>query len=172
MRFGCISFHSYIKPQLYSVYVCLPVGCISFHSYIKPQHYLLFLHHFQVVYRSIPTSNRNQVWKDYLVRVVVYRSIPTSNRNSEPPRIIAPSVVYRSIPTSNRNPLPVVVVLLLLYIVPFLHQTATECSLRRQGTGCISFHSYIKPQRLLRHCQYWLSCISFHSYIKPQPHWY
>ena len=37
-RFGCISFDSYIKPQLFWCIIIISVGCISFDSYIKPQH--------------------------------------------------------------------------------------------------------------------------------------
>ena len=37
------------------------------------------------------------------------------------------------------------------------------------GIGCISFDSYIKPQRLSVPAKITASCISFDSYIKPQP---
>ena len=101
---GCISFYSYIKPQrhfwLYAslqLYIVLflhqtattfilhmiQLSCISFYSYIKPQQLLFLLATLFVVYRSIPTSNRNY------------------------PLICSCSVV--------------------LYIVLFLHQTATCC---------------------------------------------
>ena len=62
-------------------YLLLLAGCISFYSYIKPQHANRVFTVFQVVYRSIPTSNRNIILRlDYVI-LVVYRSIPTSNRN-------------------------------------------------------------------------------------------
>ena len=120
--------------------------CISFYSYIKPQlpdHRQRNLH---VVYRSIPTSNRNieSVLKSDLN--VVYRSIPTSNRNVWCERYDRIDVVYRSIPTSNRNVFTNSMKEKLLYIVLFLHQTATPYTFPQWLYCCISFYSYIKPQ--------------------------
>ena len=77
--------------------------CISFYSYIKPQQFSRVQCDPQVVYRSIPTSNRNISTAHVLFLRVVYRSIPTSNRNMVDGFFIAHFVVYRSIPTSNRN---------------------------------------------------------------------
>ena len=37
----------------------------------------------------------------------------------------------------------------MLYIFWFLHQTTTRCTLCQQINSCISFDSYIKPQRCL-----------------------
>ena len=37
LAFGCISFDSYIKPQLITTVRLFLCGCISFDSYIKPQ---------------------------------------------------------------------------------------------------------------------------------------
>ena len=123
---GCISFYSYIKPQLVWRVPFHPGSCISFYSYIKPQHKHRHSQAIRVVYRSIPTSNRNVHCLYHRPCTVVYRSIPTSNRNAA------------------RPPAP----LHLLYIVLFLHQTATV-DIREYGVfGCISFYSYIKPQHL------------------------
>ena len=121
-------------------------SCISFYSYIKPQRSLFQKCYSCVVYRSIPTSNRNLYLR--------------SSRNSK--------VVYRSIPTSNRNMRNRQERLRRLYIVLFLHQTATLRVATAKLSCCISFYSYIKPQRRRPfHCT--LSCcISFYSYIKPQ----
>ena len=56
--------------------------CISFDSYIKPQLYLIVVVIILVVYLLIPTSNHNckcsYTWDDQ----VVYLLIPTSNHNS------------------------------------------------------------------------------------------
>ena len=125
MEIRCISFYSYIKPQLLNSVGQPNVGCISFYSYIKPQQ------------------------GKYLQR----------------PRC----VVYRSIPTSNRNQLPVLVIVSRLYIVLFLHQTATCQSCLHRFPSCISFYSYIKPQHNPQTGLRDSSCISFYSYIKPQP---
>ena len=56
-------------------------GCISYYSYIKPQ--LVRRHQFslRVVYRTIPTSNHNVLLNWYTKHFVVYRTIPTSNHN-------------------------------------------------------------------------------------------
>ena len=56
---------------------------------------------------------------------VVYRSIPTSNRNIVKVIYSRIEVVYRSIPTSNRNRRSGARIPFALYIVLFLHQTAT-----------------------------------------------
>ena len=58
---SCISFDSYIKPQL-CAHVCVPGG---------------------VVYLLIPTSNHNCINEYCAVAVVVYLLIPTSNHNRE-----------------------------------------------------------------------------------------
>ena len=80
------------------------LGCISLYSYIKPQ----------------------QNAKTYMLFRAVYPYIPTSNRNkpiSVEPKALA---VYPYIPTSNRNMLRYYVNSPLLYILIFLHQTATQ----------------------------------------------
>ena len=57
----CISFDSYIKPQLLQVAKLHHNGCISFDSYIKPQPYDKGIISIEVVYLLIPTSNHNRV---------------------------------------------------------------------------------------------------------------
>ena len=83
---------------------CDSFRCISFYSYIKPQLKDDHGRTQNVVYRSIPTSNRNDSWSLRVRLKVVYRSIPTSNRNER----------------SGRSQIR------KLYIVLFLHQTATQ----------------------------------------------
>ena len=99
---------------------------------------------------------------------VVYRSIPTSNRNIGTALLHAHLVVYRSIPTSNRNCGITAKLGNKLYIVLFLHQTATLGWVLSPAPGCISFYSYIKPQRSGGGMAQLRRCISFYSYIKPQ----
>ena len=123
-----------------------------------------------VVYRSIPTSNRNYIICMHRRLLVVYRSIPTSNRNCRIGKVDIAEVVYRSIPTSNRNNTESKILGEMLYIVLFLHQTATSQLHRKAVHSCISFYSYIKPQQARRTGEDWSGCISFYSYIKPQPH--
>ena len=122
---SCISFYSYIKPQHWYPYTKSAVCCISFYSYIKPQ---------------LPRTNVCRVY-------VVYRSIPTSNRNA---RYNEAHGVW-------------------LYIVLFLHQTATQLNEDTWTVCCISFYSYIKPQPMIQNHTLCGCCISFYSYIKPQP---
>ena len=81
----------------------LTVGCISFDSYIKPQ----LLHDLTgfvfVVYLLIPTSNHNPAAITLKLGWVVYLLIPTSNHNTQFLQIQAQRVVYLLIPTSNHN---------------------------------------------------------------------
>ena len=55
----CISFDSYIKPQLLPPTNRMLHSCISFYSYIKPQLTAYSFHILFVVYLLIPTSNHN-----------------------------------------------------------------------------------------------------------------
>ena len=55
----CISFDSYIKPQLLLLIRKFIKSCISFDSYIKPQPFALDKLYRLVVYLLIPTSNHN-----------------------------------------------------------------------------------------------------------------
>ena len=120
----CISFDSYIKPQLCTFLIILIVSCISFDSYIKPQHILKGIKKDNVVYLLIPTSNHNILdEQEHNIR---------------------------------------------LYIFWFLHQTTTRWCSMRMILCCISFDSYIKPQRPSFKVWWCLGCISFDSYIKPQ----
>ena len=77
-------------------------------------------------------------------------------------------VVYLLIPTSNHNHVHLCARGKLLYIFWFLHQTTTWRTKSKRTTCCISFDSYIKPQRRVRCHLLRVSCISFDSYIKPQ----
>ena len=146
MNVCCISFDSYIKPQRTWRSRSSDLGCISFDSYIKPQ----------------PTSG----WISILV--VVYLLIPTSNHNGNAVRQAARPVVYLLIPTSNHNAQKGFIESQTLYIFWFLHQTTTVNSLLPIFMSCISFDSYIKPQRVRYTVIPSACCISFDSYIKPQ----
>ena len=167
---GCISFDSYIKPQLQACLFFRLHGCISFDSYIKPQRASPCLRGSTVVYLLIPTSNHNSESGTSGIVVVVYLLIPTSNHNKLQTINETGNVVYLLIPTSNHN-LPwgwpgayglyifwflhqtttystVAQWYTALYIFWFLHQTTTYLSPERTVDGCISFDSYIKPQLL------------------------
>ena len=124
-----------------------------------------------VVYRTIPTSNHNPSIALPHHGKVVYRTIPTSNHNAESVRewyqwlyivlflhqttTIHQTdgfwcVVYRTIPTSNHNTTTNKIQDFGLYIVLFLHQTTTYPYVWRNLPRCISYYSYIKPQRNLQ----------------------
>ena len=78
---SCISYYSYIKPQLMAMSVMTTACCISYYSYIKPQPVVYVLQTCLVVYRTIPTSNHNLPTTVSWRTQVVYRTIPTSNHN-------------------------------------------------------------------------------------------
>ena len=120
----CISFVSYIKPQLDLWNQRPTFSCISFVSYIKPQQYPIYYKVIDVVYLSFPTSNHNFS--------LIYGNFD--------------SVVYLSFPTSNHNPSLRRRQASELYIFRFLHQTTTLGYCLWQLFSCISFVSYIKPQ--------------------------
>ena len=186
--------------------------CISFDSYIKPQLLSESMFNSSVVYLLIPTSNHNCWANRCSTHQVVYLLIPTSNHNgcmlqflAEPLYIfwflhqtttaercdvqyvscisfdsyIKPQpffsrcsicyVVYLLIPTSNHNKRIAFQDSMLLYIFWFLHQTTTIRHYNQSNPCCISFDSYIKPQHRRYVPNTLESCISFDSYIKPQP---
>ena len=126
MRKSCISFDSYIKPQLSEMNGCATCGCISFDSYIKPQliQDTTFIDH--VVYLLIPTSNHNcaVLVNDHCVLYIFWFLHQTTTAASNTTAIIScisfdsyikpqpgsvsamhVKVVYLLIPTSNHNPL-------------------------------------------------------------------
>ena len=102
-RHCCILFLFYIKPQRHGVKVLAFNRCILFLFYIKPQ-----LH---------PQTNKNET--------VVSYSFSTSNHNSVFDLPCLARVVSYSFSTSNHNLICLDIVLLRLYLIPFLHQTTT-----------------------------------------------
>ena len=125
---SCISFDSYIKPQPGLRIKCSVFGCISFDSYIKPQRGVTFaIYEEQVVYLLIPTSNHNPIGLVRFYRkLYIFWFLHQTTTNS---------------PSAQRKR--------LLYIFWFLHQTTTRTMKHHILTSCISFDSYIKPQRIL-----------------------
>ena len=121
---SCISFDSYIKPQLRSILPFLPGSCISFDSYIKPQLNLCTSAHPHVVYLLIPTSNHNCfiVWM-FSLRLYIFWFLHQTTTlcrfylfwlccisfdsyikpQLRPESTYLISVVYLLIPTSNHN---------------------------------------------------------------------
>ena len=143
---SCISFDSYIKPQPCYCLVVWVFGCISFDSYIKPQ----LLH------------------KLYFILIVVYLLIPTSNHNSRIQPKNSGSVVYLLIPTSNHNCRSVLSLSHLLYIFWFLHQTTTWMTTTIRKHSLYIFWFLHQTTTIIWAKQFVKRCISFDSYIKPQ----
>ena len=100
---GCISFRFYIKPQQGSHFYPFGRRCISFRFYIKPQLDWRRIACISVVSHSVSTSNHNH-WERDLMRLLV---------------------VSHSVSTSNHNLILLMLSILLLYLIPFLHQTTT-----------------------------------------------
>ena len=152
-----------------SISFCFSLGCISFDSYIKPQLLCNNMILQYVVYLLIPTSNHNPMSYVRAPGSVVYLLIPTSNHNMQidnirilmlyifwflhqttthvrfrpsPARCISfdsyikpqlsalptvwAQVVYLLIPTSNHNSTLLAIFFIPLYIFWFLHQTTTN----------------------------------------------
>ena len=163
----CISFDSYIKPQLGGLSYDERRSCISFDSYIKPQLVGLIESFRCVVYLLIPTSNHNLDWvQSARLELYIFWFLHQTTTAAASVKLcvgcisfdsyIKPQlgdmhkkfikVVYLLIPTSNHNMVLWVLGLLPLYIFWFLHQTTTVCYILFSVMCCISFDSYIKPQ--------------------------
>ena len=120
----CISFDSYIKPQLKEGGVVKFASCISFDSYIKPQLRDVRKNFSLVVYLLIPTSNHNaitshSVWLLLYIFWFLHQTTTLEKRlnimiscisfdSYIKPQPYLPSttnavVVYLLIPTSNHN---------------------------------------------------------------------
>ena len=97
--------------------LALPEGrCISFDSYIKPQLASCCFGFLKVVYLLIPTSNHNSHYLTDGACKVVYLLIPTSNHNNHNAVNNSSIVVYLLIPTSNHNRKYTICFFKMLYI--------------------------------------------------------
>ena len=79
------------------------MNCISFDSYIKPQLFLSSVVSSIIVYLLIPTSNHNLSASMVHRHCIVYLLIPTSNHNWLQVGKLQVLIVYLLIPTSNHN---------------------------------------------------------------------
>ena len=142
--------------------------CISFDSYIKPQLLACNRIIFLVVYLLTPTSNHNREnsvpgnWQLYIFWLL--HQTTTQHLTSSQwvgcisfDSYIKPQrkwnqyrhniVVYLLTPTSNHNEDTESIECFQLYIFWLLHQTTTDPHESPARHCCISFDSYIKPQR-------------------------
>ena len=165
---GCISFDSYIKPQLSHTAMVISESCISFDSYIKPQPRKL-----QVEIQKCCISFDSYIKPQHaesakLLQLVVYLLIPTSNHNalSGDLSILALYIfwfLHQTTTKARRRAMRE-----RLYIFWFLHQTTTEIVFWKFGGMLYIFWflhqtTTFDSPALAREC-----CISFDSYIKPQ----
>ena len=144
--------------------------CISFDSYIKPQLQDRDILFNAVVYLLTPTSNHNSLPACALKRLLyifwllhqtttamwslaIFICCISFDSYIKPQLWCTPIqtklVVYLLTPTSNHNCDTLVIARIWLYIFWLLHQTTTLSILFNIGWSCISFDSYIKPQLLL-----------------------
>ena len=165
---SCISYYSYIKPQPVISRWFIMICCISYYSYIKPQPLYCRVSFFMVVYRTIPTSNHNTSSmniENNLLYIVLFLHQTTTAAGDGDYGSQLYIVLFLHQTTTN---LDWRISWCLLYIVLFLHQTTTYTFIDTQHFSCISYYSYIKPQRRFRFAASRISCISYYSYIKPQ----
>ena len=172
------------------MYCCCSLGCISYYSYIKPQLPFEFSIDVFVVYRTIPTSNHNLTSNElfccvlYIVLFLHQTTTAFALSNIAQGLYI---VLFLHQTTTIAAYLGVTsllyIVLFLhqttthwhillfhnsLYIVLFLHQTTTNRAIICFLFCCISYYSYIKPQPSGSFKNKIVCCISYYSYIKPQ----
>ena len=130
--------------NIYFHYSC----CISFDSYIKPQLSYSYLMQNRVVYLLIPTSNHNlHVFRSFFLSLYIFWFLHQTTTNT----IFIftwPSCI--SFDSYIKPQLHLVVSFFFqLYIFWFLHQTTTSLLMLLALQSCISFDSYIKPQLIL-----------------------
>ena len=142
--------------------------CISFASYIKPQLNEFYKDTYAVVYLSLPTSNHNTI------RIIVqfcllyiFRFLHQTTTVSESSRFNCWLYIFRFLHQTTTLlsgfSHPPSCISFASYIKPQLLAVSVSLSL-----SCISFASYIKPQLDVSHKERFFGCISFASYIKPQ----
>ena len=121
----CISFASYIKPQLVSLLLLMVLRCISFASYIKPQQIpLLILRLLSCIsFASYIKPQRLLITRLITIRCISFASYIKPQRSTV--WVFPLFVVYLLHPTSNHNRLLRFLLFFMLYIFCILHQTTT-----------------------------------------------
>ena len=142
--------------------------CISYYSYIKPQLRPMSVTGEPVVYRTIPTSNHNLITivspteKLYIV-LFLHQTTTVGYAVRFACSLYIVLFLHQTTTSLSLWTAP-----RLLYIVLFLHQTTTYGAFGLFLLRCISYYSYIKPQQDNIYSIAGKSCISYYSYIKPQ----
>ncbi len=122
-----------------------------------------------VVPYHFSTSNHNFGEVLYIVASVVPYHFSTSNHNLRPRWRARLLVVPYHFSTSNHNPRCSIIILIMLYLITFLHQTTTLYTSVNTSTGCTLSLFYIKPQRQAIAAALDEGCTLSLFYIKPQP---
>ena len=166
------------------------VSCISFDSYIKPQLCPTSFSFCSVVYLLIPTSNHNSVQLHFhSVQLYIFWFLHQTTTCATVGLFACWLYIFWFLHQTttftayaSKNPQLYIFWFLHqtttcqllgfhhkeLYIFWFLHQTTTWYITCKNFFRCISFDSYIKPQPSQSRSERWIRCISFDSYIKPQ----
>ena len=144
------------------------IGCISFDSYIKPQLTEPFLCLFTVVYLLTPTSNHNiQSINNslYLLYIfwLLHQTTTVALCSITMPSCISFDSYIKPQPLLGAGANGGGCISFDSYIKP--QQSGSPIAL---SWSCISFDSYIKPQLVASFYGMSKRCISFDSYIKPQ----
>ena len=146
----------------------LPSRCISFDSYIKPQLVIPGNETIKVVYLLTPTSNHNLLANTVCNPCVVYLLTPTSNHNLHFVLwFIYMLYIFWLLHQTTTHLSCGIVTLCCISFDSYIKPQLRISSLKK-SPGCISFDSYIKPQLLGTELIFAIGCISFDSYIKPQ----
>ena len=127
-----------------------PCGCISFMSYIKPQHTPTGPSLLPVVYLLCPTSNHNPTLLNLrLLRLYIFYVL----HQTTTVRLTFHCLQW-------------------LYIFYVLHQTTTSFLERARALALYIFYVLHQTTTVLCPCFLSRCCISFMSYIKPQRHFH
>ena len=147
VQHSCISFDSYIKPQLFKaqvvvqrvVYLLIPT---SNHNHLVGAVWYLVLYIFWFLHQTTTGVENAEAWRQLYIFWFLHQTtttIPSALTPSscisfdsyiKPQRgmalMLSICVVYLLIPTSNHNSVSYWLLLSMLYIFWFLHQTTTK----------------------------------------------
>ncbi len=152
---------------------CPVACCISFDSYIKPQPMIRKEYIFLVVYLLTPTSNHNVLLLLLICKVLYIFWLLHQTTTTEPSSAPVQSLYIFWLLHQTTTDIQVLHKAYRLYIFWLLHQTTTAPAAFLLARCCISFDSYIKPQRRARQpfkfrVVYLLTPTSNHNHLSKQ----
>ena len=128
--------------------------CISFDSYIKPQLCRPSARQTSVVYLLIPTSNHNRRVVYYMTfSLYIFWFLHQTTTDMQNSLLQAQLYIFWFLHQTT-TPILNEAICRGLYIFWFLHQTTTYHPKHTNIVSCISFDSYIKPQQKRHEYQY------------------